>query len=169
MQTAFENQKIELDEGVDIGYSVEKITLRLSDETSLSLPRRGVTTLLMSAPILDGALLTQLAELDIEFCDKSVEDFEAIFVLSEGQELPSGFKFLKFATDKDCEYSDEFGTKIHSGRLNGKLAKALFVISRDYVLFHKEICTNIEDKFSIDRLYFQLGKALNVYNGAGCH
>ena len=169
MKTAFEGQKIDLNDGVDIGYSVEKMALSHLDGVPYSVPTRGVTTLLMSAPFFDGALLTQLAQLDIEFSDKSVENFEAIFVLSAEQELPSGFTFFKFVTDEDDEYCAEFGTKIGSGKLEGKLAKALFVISRDYVLFHKEICENIEDSFSVDRLYFQLGKALNVYTGTGCH
>ena len=166
---SYKNESFELDDGVDIGYGVEKINLKFPDNSDYVAPIRGVTTLLVSAPIIDDSFLSQLRELDSEFASKSVEGFEAVFVLGKGQEVIKGMEFLKFGTDEDDEYSCEFGTKINRGEICCKLTKSLFVISRDFVLFYKEICKNIEDEFNLDKLYFNLGKALNVYTGTGCH
>jgi peroxiredoxin len=169
MKTAFRSQAILLGEGVDVGYSVEKISMRFADGKEFVTPVRGVTTLLVCAPFLGGATLAQLKELDKEFSDKSVEGFEAVFVLSDAQKELDGFEFFKFVVDDGDDFADEFGVKICSGELKNSFAKALFVISRDHVLFYHEICEDVEGDFNLEKLYFYLGKALNVYTGSGCH
>lgn len=168
--TRYKNEKIDLSDGVDVGYEVEKIKLSLEGDGEYVVPTRGVTTLLVCAPFFDDSTISQLKELDEEFFLRQAEGFEALIVLSSSQKPLDGFKFFRFAADDSDEFGAEFGVKIDGGALAGGFAKALFTVSRDYMLFYKEICKNIEDDFSIDKLYFQLGKALNVYNGmGGCH
>ncbi|HRF57287.1 MAG TPA: hypothetical protein PLV58_07810 [Campylobacterales bacterium] len=169
MSVSFRGETICLEEGVDVGYEVEKIRLSSCGGGEFSAPTRGVTTLLLCAPVLDEKSLKELHELDSEFGSRGVLNFETVFVLSGSQTPPEGFGFIKFAMDDKDEFGLEFGVKIDSGALSGCLAKAVFAISRDHILYYKEICKDVEESFTMDRLYMQLGKALNVYTGTGCH
>ncbi len=169
MSVRFRGETICLEEGVDVGYEVEKIRLSFCGGGEFTAPTRGVTTLLLCAPLLDEKSLKELYELDSEFDSRGVENFEAVFVLSSFQTPPEGFGFIKFAIDDKDEFGLEFGVKIDSGELSGRFAKAVFAISRDHILYYKEICKDVEESFTTDRLYMQLGKALNVYTGTGCH
>lgn len=169
MEVFFNNSKIELEEGVDIGYEVDKCILESSDGHEFVVPRRGITTLLVSTPFFDEGTVRSIKELDEEFFRAQVEGFEAAVVLSKNQTPLNDTKFFKYIVDNNNDFAVEFGTAIESGELQNHLAKALFVVSRDHVLFYKEFCKNFSNSFNIEKLFQVLGKALNVYSGTGCH
>jgi len=164
----YRGNKLTIGDGVDFGYEVEKTTLTSSAGDKIVIPRRGVTTFVVSLPFLDYKNLAELVVLDTEFLSKNVENFEALLVLPEGVSCPN-LSFFKTVYDEACEFGDEFGVRIEDGELAKRFAKALFIMSRDNMLYYKEVCKDIEDGFNEDKLFIYINKALNVYTGTGCH
>jgi peroxiredoxin len=164
----YHGEKLAIGDGVDVGYAVEKTALVGVNSDIFVIPTRGVTSLVVCLPFVDETNLAELVRLDAEFADKSVEGFEALVVIPKGVDAHS-LSFFKTLRDECGEFGEEFGVLIEDGFLVGKFAKALFVISRDNILFYKEICRDIEDSFNEERLYMQTSKALGVYSGTGCH
>jgi len=168
MFITYNGQKIELDEGVDIGYCIERTTIKTRSHGEIVIPARGITFVVISLPFINKSTMTELLELGREFEQRAIDGFEAILVLPDTEseiEVP----FFKIAHDNLGEFGAEFGVAINCNGLNKKLSKALFVISRDNILFYKEVCKDLEDGFNLERFYMQIGKALNIYTGTGCH
>ena len=67
------------------------------------------------------------------------------------------------------EFGPMYGTKIVQGDLENKLAKALFLISKDGAIFYLEFLKNLEENFDLERLRVELNKAYITYTGVGCH
>lgn len=163
------------DDFIDIGYMAENFEANTIDdktfEVKRSSPDRGLTVL-VSFPSFDeefGAEIFKidmlLAELEIDVScymlfDKKTDDLVA---------LESKFEKFNILIDSEEEFGNMYGAKIVDGPLEGKLTKALFLVSKDGSIFYLDMPENLDDKLDLERLRVELNKAYATYTGVGCH
>jgi len=151
---------------LDVGYASEKIDLKnVQDEKFTIGGQNGATQLLISAPFIDDALLTQLNEMDSLLSLNALGGItKALIVAADKETLPPLEEWL-VGYDYDEAYGDYYGVRLN----NKELAKSLFIISKDGAVFYHEILGDLNEPFSIDKALAKIVAANSCYTGKGCH
>jgi peroxiredoxin len=171
----YKNEEIELIEDfIDVGYMAEEFEAMDIHSNMIEVKRRVEDTpivIFASFPNYD-EYAEEIKELDSFLSDAKV-NIKAYLILEDKLEE---YEVLKNKLDKftpifdtNGDYGELYGTKLESGTLEGKLTKALFVISKDGAIFYIDFPSDLSQKIKIDRLQVELNKAYNTYNGVGCH
>ncbi|HLD24217.1 MAG TPA: hypothetical protein VJA83_09780 [Sulfuricurvum sp.] len=151
---------------LDIGYASEKVELKNSSgETFRIGGQNGATQLLISAPFIDDALISQLSEIDTLLSLNALGGItKALIVANDTHSLPLFEEWLA-GYDYDEAFGDYYGVRLS----NQELAKSLFIISKDGAIFYHEILDDLTARFSIDKALSKIVAAQSCYTGKGCH
>ena len=151
---------------LDVGYASEKVNLKNhSDETFTIGGQNGFTQLLISAPFIDEALISQLYELDTLLSLNAMQGItKALVVANSKHKLPALEEWFS-GYDYDEAYGDYYGVRLS----NKELAKTLVIISKDGAVFYHEILSDLNAPFSIDKALAKIVAANSCYTGKGCH
>lgn len=167
MQITYHTSTLQLEDvPLDIGYASEKVSLKnRSGETFSIGGQNGTTQLLISAPFIDDALITQLHEFSTLFSLNALGGItQALIVATDKQELPS-LEEWQSGYDYDEAYGDYYGVRLS----NKELAKSLFIISKDGAVFYHEILGDLDAPFSVEKALAKIVAAQSCYTGKGCH
>lgn len=148
------------DEPLDVGYAADRVTLHDTGGKAVEVGGQNGTQLLIALPQLDAATASALQEATAEL-PKTVR---LQIILSTADDLQVTTE-LPVAIDDDEAFGDLYGVRLQ----NGKLAPALFVVSKDGAIFHEEIVLNPEGTFNTSLLYQKCVAASECYTGKGCH
>lgn len=162
-----------IEDFIDIGYMAENIKVcdifNKTFEIKRSSSKKSMT-LLISSPNIE--FIDELENID-KFMSSIQVPIECYFLFatssSEIEEFSKDLEIFKVAIDSEVEFGSMYGTKIVNGTLEGKLTKALFLISKDGAVFFLKMLENLEDEFSLERLKVELNRAYVTYTGVGCH
>jgi peroxiredoxin len=151
---------------LDVGYASERVELKNSTGEKFTIGgQNGATQLLISAPFIDGALLSQLSEIDTLLSLNALGGItKALIVANDTHILPVSQEWLS-GYDVDEAFGDYYGVRLS----NKELAKSLFIISKDGAVFYHEILTDLNEPFSIDKALAKIVAANSCYTGKGCH
>ncbi len=173
----YKGESFELcDDFIDVGYMAENIEVKNSKSGETFEIKRShedkSMTLLISFPDADNGFSLEILKLD-EFMSKIEVPINCYFVFDKKFDEPvmlkNRLKKFEVCSDIEDQFGDMYGTKILSGKLDGKLCKSLFLISKDGAVFYLNMPTNMEDEFDLERLRVELNKAYVSYTGVGCH
>lgn len=167
------NEQVLVDDFMDIGYMAENVKVLSTCKEKIELQRSHEDksmTLFMSYPSCE-------FEKEILIIDEFLHDIHVglncYLIFSEFNEqnvaLEQKLKKFKVFFDEEDEYGNMYGTKIESGSLEGKLTKALFLISKDGAVFYIDMPNDLQMPLDLERLHAQLNKAYITYTGVGCH
>jgi peroxiredoxin len=159
------------DDFMDVGYMAENFEAQNFQgdtiEVKRSNPQKSMS-IFVSAPFADETLM----KLD-ELLSHIEVDLECYFIFEKSNDSLVAFqeslKKFEIVFDSFDEFGPMYGTKIVQGDLENKLAKALFLISKDGAIFYIDFLQNQEDEFDFERLRVELNKAYITYTGVGCH
>lgn len=155
---------------LDIGYASEKVTLTGSDGKAHVIGgQNGKTQLIITAPFIDDALITELKELD-EILPKG-GDYEvtaALVVANDTHERPE-LGGIDFFVDSEGEYGDYYGVRLVGEPYGGELTKAAVLVSKDGAIFYDDFANDLTDRFKTDTLLRKIMAAQTCYTGKGCH
>lgn len=171
MQIIYNTSTLTLEElPLDVGYASEKVTLKNHSGESFTVGgQNGATQLLISAPFIDDALISQLSEMDTLLSLNALGGItKALIVANDKQELPALEEWLVGA-DTDNAFGDYYGVRLAEGELGGEFTKALFVISKDGALFYTEIPSDLNEPFSLEKALPKISASTSCYTGKGCH
>ncbi|MFA6145428.1 MAG: hypothetical protein WC691_11585 [Sulfuricurvum sp.] len=151
---------------LDVGYASEKVSLKNhKDETFTIGGQNGFTQLLISAPFIDEALISQLTEIDTLLSLNALGGItKALIVANDKHELPILEEWLS-GYDYDEAYGDYYGVRLS----NKELAKTLVIVSKDGAVFYHEILSDLNAPFSLEKALPKIAAAINCYTGKGCH
>ncbi len=151
---------------LDVGYASEKVNLKSPTGEVFTIGgQNGVTQLLISVPVIDNTLITQLRDFDTLLSLNALGGItKALIVANNKHELPTMQEWLS-GYDYDEAYGDYFGIRLS----NKELAKSLFIISKDGAVFYHEILNDTNKPFSIDKALAKIVAANSCYTGKGCH
>ncbi len=151
---------------LDVGYASEKVSLKNhKDETFTIGGQNGFTQLLISAPFVDEALISQLTEIDTLLALNALGGItKALIVANNKHELPILEEWLS-GYDYDEAYGDYYGVRLS----NKELAKTLVIVSKDGAVFYHEILSDLNAPFSLEKVLPKIAVAINCYTGKGCH
>lgn len=169
MQVYLETHQMSLEDlPLDEGYASEKIKAKdiLGEEVSFG-GQNGKTQIIISTPYLNQ---DNFEEFNSIFQDKDleIEDVEKYLILSSKEDVKVAFDMPVIIDNKEM-FGDEFGVRISDAPLEGKLTKALFIISKDGAIFYEEIPSDLKTEFNVDKIYQKTMAALACYTGKGCH
>lgn len=171
MQIQFNTYTMRLEEEpLDIGYASEKVAV--TDEKGLSRPvggQDGSTQLIVSAPFIDAAFNHELKKLSDVIAMSPLIEASATLIVANDQHDTEGTEGFACCIDTEKEFGDWYGVRIKDGPLEGELAKALFVITRDGSLYYDEIVPNLHTSFDVDKALSKIAAAQECYTGKGCH
>lgn len=171
MQIRYDTHSIMLDDvPLDIGYASEKVDLKnRSGETFQIGGQTGRTQLIVSAPFLNEQLMSQLKELDSLLYINALDGItKGLVVATDKHEIPPSKEWL-IGYDYDDAFGDYYGVRLSGGVVNGELAKALFIISKDGAVFHHEVLDDLNGPFNLEKSVVKIAAAQNCYTGKGCH
>jgi peroxiredoxin len=168
----YKNKSYELtDDFIDVGYMAENFEAQSFQGDTLEVRRsnpKKSMSIFVSAPFADESL----AKLD-ELLSHIEVDLECYFVFEKYEQSLDAFqknlKKFQIVFDKFDEFGPMYGVKIIEGDLENKLAKALFLISKDGAIFYIDFLQDQEAEFDMERLRVELNKAYITYTGVGCH
>lgn len=167
MQIVHNNSLLTLEDmPLDIGYASEKVDLknRVGEVFTIG-GQNGATQLLISAPLVDDALISQLKDFDTLLTLNALGGItKALIVADDKHELPALEEWLS-GYDYDEAFGDYYGVRLS----NKELAKTLFIISKDGAVFYHEILSDLNEPFSIDKALAKIVAANSCYTGKGCH
>ncbi|MFZ5374192.1 MAG: hypothetical protein ACOZBX_01430, partial [Campylobacterota bacterium] len=171
MQIRYHTSTVRLEElPLDIGYASERVELKnASGETFHIGGQSGATQLIVTAPFLDEALLTQLRELDDLLSLNALDAITKALVVATDKHDDPELEEWRFGIDADEAFGDYYGIRLAPGELGGEFAKALFVISKDGALFYDEVLRDLSGPFSVENALVKIAAAQNCYTGKGCH
>ena len=151
---------------LDVGYASEKVSLKNhKDEIFTIGGQNGFTQLLISAPFIDEALISQLTEIDTLLSLNALGGItKALIVANDKHELPILEEWLS-GYDYDEAYGDYYGVRLS----NKELAKTLVIVSKDGAVFYHEILSDLNAPFSLEKVLPKIAAAINCYTGKGCH
>lgn len=160
------------DRPADVGYAAEKVAVRTKSGEVVEIGGmvRGVTQILISLPNL-GEPFVKMAQAIRNEVTKP-EGVQLWVIINRFGPEAAAFKedgVMKLAEDFEGEFGGMYGVKIADGLLEGALTAGLFVISKDGTLFYRDVPREIPGAFNHDRFLKEANKAVNVYNGQGCH
>jgi hypothetical protein len=151
---------------IDIGYASERVELKNSSDESFSIGgQNGFTQLIISTPFIEKSLLDQLVEFDSLLTINALNGMTKALVVADKIELSPIMEEWLIGYDYDEAFGDYYGVRLS----NKKLAKSLFIISKDGALFYHEILDDVNAPFSIDKALVKIAAANNCYTGKGCH
>ena len=160
---------------IDIGYMAENIEVTDFYGNTKEIKRsdeKGSMTLLISFPFVQNGFLDEILKLD-KFMSKIQVDINCYFLFStkcsEKTVIKNRLEKFEIVYDDEEEFGNMYGTKIVSGELEGKLTKAMFLISKDGAVFYLDMPHDLNMAFDLDRLQVELNKAYVTYTGVGCH
>lgn len=168
----YKNKSYELiDDFIDVGYMAENFVAKDFEDNEVKVQRSNPEksmSIFVSAPFGDESLL----QLD-ELLSHIEVDLKCYFVFEKKDESLVAFhkslKKFQIVFDAFDEFGPMYGTKIVQGDLENRLAKALFLVSKDGAVFYLEFLKNLEENFDLERLRIELNKAYITYTGVGCH
>lgn len=105
---------------------------------------------------------------------RGIEKLEAIAVCSDSVEVVKEFcdknciDALKFYSDEKGDFGKRFGVLIGEGKLEGKLARAVFVIDKEGIITYREIVPEITNEANYDAALEAI-QAANVKKKKGAH
>jgi len=167
VQITYQNSTLSREDlPLDVGYAAEKVNLKNgSGETFVIGGQNGATQLLISAPFINDAIISQLNELNTLFSLNALGGItKALIVATDKQELPKVDEWL-CGFDYDEGYGDYYGVRLS----NKELAKSLFIISKDGAVFYHELLNDLDAPFSLDKVLTKIVAANSCYTGKGCH
>lgn len=169
MQINMQNVPLTLEDiPLDEGYASEKVEATdIGGAKVIFGGQTGKTQIVFSAPYLDQ---TNLQEFEAIFNDKDFdqEQIEKYLIVATKEDIKVATD-LPLLIDSDEAFGDYYGVRISDTALEGKLAKTLFVISKDGAIFYEEIPNEQTAAFDTQKLYQKTLAALNCYTGKGCH
>ena len=167
----YQNEEFELtDEFIDVGYMAEDIEAVDWQNKKLLIKKTNENRsiqIFLSFPSFE-EFKEEIIAFDELMYGAEVEIFTYIIFDTETT-VPYTFKKLIMAFDENEEYGNMYGTKIVTGRLKGKLTKALFLIGKDGAIYHIDMPNNLEQSFNQERIRVELNKVYQSYTGVGCH
>jgi peroxiredoxin len=151
---------------LDIGYASEKVGLKNSVGEIISIGgQNGATQLLISAPFIDDALISQLREIDTLLSLNALGGItKALIVANNKHEIPALEEWVS-GYDYDEAFGDYYGVRLS----NKELAKTLYIVSKDGAVFYHDILNNLNEQFNIDKALAKIVAANSCYTGKGCH
>ena len=172
----FKGEQYELCEDfIDIGYMAENFEITDTSGTKKEIKRShsdGAMSLFISFPDASESFSKEILKID-QFMSNIQVPIKCYFIFNEKLENTTVFKnrLKKFEMvfDTEDEFGSMYGVKIVSGKMEDKLTKALFLISKDGAVFFLDMPSNLEKEFDLDRLQVELNKAYVTYTGVGCH
>lgn len=167
MQIIYNTSTLHLEDmPLDVGYASEKVDLKNSAGEVFTIGGQNrATQILISAPFIDDALISQLKEIDTLLSLNALGGMtKALIVANEKHELPALEEWLS-GYDYDEAYGDYYGVRLS----NKELSKSLFIISKDGAVFYHEILNDLNNPFSIDKALAKIVAANSCYTGKGCH
>jgi len=167
-------EQILVDDFMDIGYMAENVAVLSTCKEEIELKRSNVDksmSMFVSFPSVKD-FENEIRRLDKFMSDITV-DINCYLLFnsfsSQSVDIEKKLKIFKVFFDEEDEYGNMYGTKIEKGTLENKLAKALFLISKDGAIFYVDMPEIIEKPLDMDRLHVELNKAYITYTGVGCH
>lgn len=176
MRVKYKDETLQInDDFVDIGYMAEsfeacdiydkkRVVQRCNEEKSMQI--------FVSFPSASKEFIDEIVAFDTLLGSAEV-DIKSYIILSACKESLIALKNrVKHSTIlKDCQgdFAELYGVKILSGSQKGKLAKALFLISKDGAVFYIDYPDNLLKALDIEALVPALNKAYTTYTGVGCH
>jgi peroxiredoxin len=152
---------------IDVGYMGENFQAQDREGNLKTITRSNAArsmTLIVSAPFFT----SELARLDA-FMNEIQVDIACYMVFDAQSQISQNLQKFEQVFDVEDEFGVMYGTKIVQGNLEGKLTKALFLISKDGAVFYIDMPWEIESEFDLQRLHVELNKAYSTYTGVGCH
>lgn len=168
----YNNKEYELiDDFIDVGYMAENFEAQDIEGNEIEVRRSNpekTMTIFVSAPFVDESL-SKLDEL-LSHIEVGLKCY-FIFEKSDASivEFHKSLKKFEIVFDTCDEFGPMYGTKIVQGELEDKLAKALFLVSKDGAIFYIDFLSDEAGEFNLDRLRVELNKAYITYTGVGCH
>ena len=160
---------------IDVGYMAENIEVKDFFGKTKEIKRsdeKGSMTLLVSFPHVKNGFEDEITKLD-KFMSNIQVDIHCYFIFStkcpEKTVMKNRLDKFEIVYDDEEEFGNMYGTKIVSGELEGKLTKAMFLISKDGAVFYLDMPQDLSEPFDMDRLKVELNKAYVTYTGVGCH
>lgn len=167
MQTIYNTSTLYLEDmPLDVGYASQKVNLKNSAGEVFSIGgQNGATQLLITAPFVDDALISQLKDIGTLLSLNALGTItKALIVANNKHEIPALTEWLS-GYDYDEAYGDYYGVRLS----NKELAKSLFIISKDGAVFYTEILDDLNKPFSLEKALLKITAAMNCYTGKGCH
>lgn len=167
-------EQILVDDFMDVGYMAENIVVLSNCKEKIELQRSNADksmSMFVSFPSVSD-FENEILRLDKFMSDIQVDINCYLFFDSYSAtilQIEKKLNIFKVFFDEEEEYGNMYGTKIEEGTLEGRLAKALFLISKDGAVFYVDMPDVIEKSLDIDRLHVELNKAYIAYTGVGCH
>lgn len=158
------------DRPIDIGYASEPV--EVVDAKGEAITIGGMVRDTVQIVIALPNLSTPFAQMAQQIIDQiqAPEGIRVWIVLNRiGSESFAQSEWVKVVADTQGEFGGLYGVSIADGLLEGSLAPALFVISRDGAIFYREVPTQIPCGFNIERFNHEANRARHIYNGQGCH
>ena len=160
---------------MDIGYMAENFEACSIDdkitEIKRSSPDRALSVFI-SFPSFDEEFGAEILKIDMLLAELEVEVHCYIIFDKKTDDLvllSSKLEKFTILIDNEEEFGNMYGTKIVGGSLEGKLTKALFLISKDGSVFYVDMPEDLSTKIDLERLSVELNKAYETYTGKGCH
>lgn len=155
---------------LDIGYASEKVTLTNAGGEKRSVGgQNGKTQLIVTAPVVDDALISQLTALENDLPADGEGGVSAALIVAGAHHKAPDLSRFEFLIDSDEEFADWYGVRLSGAPLEGEMTKALFIISKDGALYYDEFVKNIDDPFNTETALRKIHAALECYTGKGCH
>jgi len=167
-------EQILVDDFMEVGYMAENIEVVSINKQKILLKKchkDKSMSLFISFPSAE-LFLNEIMRIDQFMSDIKVP-INCCLLFDEINEasvaLEKKLQKFKIYFDDGLEYGNMYGTKIEQGILEGKLTKALFLISKDGAVFYVDMPEVIESSLDMQRLHVELNKAYVAYTGVGCH
>ena len=167
-------EQILVDDFMDVGYMAENVEVLSTCKEKIELKRshadKSMSMFVSFVNVKD--FENEILRLD-KFMSEIKVDINCYLLFDcyskEGVNLQEKLNKFQVFFDKEDDYGNMYGTKIEQGTLTNKLAKALFLISKDGAVFYVDMPEVIEKPLDMDRLHVELNKAYIAYTGVGCH
>lgn len=171
VQVRYNTYTLELEDiPMDIGYASEKITMYDEKNTAHTVAgQNGRTQLIIALPFINKTVKEELHKIDTLLSTEEPDEIECHLVVANAQHANPHLDHMDFLIDKEGEFGDWYGIRLHGDVLEGEFTKSLIVISKDGAIFYDEYPKDISSPFNHDTLLRKLAVAQSCYTGKGCH
>lgn len=155
---------------MDIGYASEKITMYDEKDQPYTIAgQNGKTQLIISAPFINKTFKDELKHIDELLENEESDNFVCYLLVANDQHQDPHLSHINFLIDKEGEFGDWYGVRLHGDALEGEFTKSLMLISKDGALFYDEYPRDISNAFNYETLQRKILAAQTCYTGKGCH
>jgi peroxiredoxin len=164
-----------IDEFAEVGYKAEKVKLLNYSDQDIVIGgqhHNKEIQLFISLPEYDNEFMHEIEELDNLLSDASIPINTFLITKNE----PKNFELIKSKLsaitplfDTYEEFGTMYGTKIETGKFEGKLAKSIFIIGKDGAIYFENIFSDMSQKIDSSIVIIELNRAAQAYTGVGCH